>query len=383
MTRLVTVQARYVKPSRKNPMRGSGRIYRRADSQFWWCAYSHNGSTSRESTGQTEDVAARRFLRHRLRECGADKLGLRKFVGPANDKITAGELLEALQADFRLRELRGLKPAESHLARAKAAFGQYRAKEITAALVDAWYETEKARNALSVATMNRAISMLSQALRMGVERGILASTPSLRKLSELGRERKGFFEHSEFEAVLAHLPDYLQDFARFAYLTGWRKGEIASLTWADVDLAGKVIRLRPEHSKNAQGRLLALEGELWELVERCMAVRPIPGPATQLAAQVFHRFGHQIGDFRKSWAIACNAAGIPAKHFHDFRRTAARNLRRSGVPETVCMAITGHKTRSIFDRYSIVSETDLREAQDKLQEHLKSQPITTKVRKIG
>ena len=46
---------------------------------------------------------------------------------------------------------------------------------------------------------------------------------------------QGFFERPDLEAVVAALPAYLQDFTRFAYLTGWRKGEGISLKWTDVD----------------------------------------------------------------------------------------------------------------------------------------------------
>ena len=72
-------------------------------------------------------------------------------------------------------------------------------------------------------------------------------------------------------------------------------------------------------------------------------------------------------DFRETWANACKAAEVPGLLFHDLRRTAARNLRRAGIAEGVIMKIGGWRTRSVFERYAIVSQTDIAEALRKLE----------------
>ena len=91
---------------------------------------------------------------------------------------------------------------------------------------------------------------------------------------------------------------------------------------------------------------------------------------------VFHSDGQKIGDFRKAWKTACKKNGLEGVIVHDLRRCAARNLSRAGVPEAVAMEITGHKTRSMYRRYRIVDERDLREATERLQAHLQEQPKT-------
>jgi integrase len=244
---------------------------------------------------------------------------------------------------------------------------------VTEARIDR-YVTNRLADGKKHATVNRETQLLGQAFRLAVNRRMLTRAPYIRRLPERNA-RQGFFERAEFEAVVTYLPDYLKDFARFGYLSGWRKGEIAGLEWRDVDRDAKVVRLRPEASKTHEGRLLVLDGELWVLIERQWAVREIStDKGSCLISWVFHRKGHPIGDIRKAWKTACRKAGVPGKLFHDLRRTSVRNMVRAGVPERVAMEVSGHRTRSIFDRYHIVSERDLREAVRKTQAYLEMQP---------
>ena len=81
---------------------------------------------------------------------------------------------------------------------------------------------------------------------------------------------------------------------------------------------------------------------------------------------LFHRNGTRIRDFRGAWQQAVEHVGCPGRIPHDFRRSVVRNLVRAGVPDKIAMMLTGHKTRSVFDRYDIVSEADLRDGIQKL-----------------
>ncbi len=85
---------------------------------------------------------------------------------------------------------------------------------------------------------------------------------------------------------------------------------------------------------------------------------------------LFARGAKPILDFRESWKLACERAGVPHLLFHDLRRTAVRNLRRAGVAETVIMKITGHRRRSVFERYNITDHTDTQEAGRKAEDFL-------------
>ena len=189
--------------------------------------------------------------------------------------------------------------------------------------------------------------------------------------------RTGFFERHEIDTVVAHLPPVVDDIVRFAYRSGWRRGEVLSLRWEDVDRDAGEVRLRAEASKTGEGRCLPLEiGELKNVIERRWVAREyaLPDGTSGLSPFVFHRRGKPVKDFKRVWAAACTAAKVPARLFHDLRRSAVRDMIRAGVPQAVAQRISGHKTASIFNRYNITSDTDKREALRKLEAYRASRP---------
>lgn len=212
-------------------------------------------------------------------------------------------------------------------------------------------------------------------LTLAVENGDLHARPVVPTL-RIQNTRTGFLDGAELEAVIANLPDPLQPVARLTSLTGWRRGEIVSLTWAQVDFEYGTITLEVGTTKNDEGRIFPFGAlpALVELFEAQLAyTRAVERETGRIIPYVFHRFGGRpIGEFYDAWNTACETAGVPGMLFHDLRRTGARNLVRAGVPEKTAMKLIGHKTRSMFDRYNIVDSTDLRDGVARLAEYLQT-----------
>jgi integrase len=216
--------------------------------------------------------------------------------------------------------------------------------------------------------------LFGQAIRPFLQKHRLP-VPPIRKLPE-DNTREGFFSRAEIESVIKHLPKDLRDFTRWAYLTAWRKGEIASLRWSDVDVEGRTVRLSWRRSKNKKARTMTLSGEVAAIIERRSAARTnlVVKKGIEPDRVFFSDDGSPVQDFKKAWASACKGAGVPGRLFHDLRRSGIRNMTRAGVSRKVATAISGHRTEAIFARYDIADEEDLKEAVIKTQAYVETLP---------
>lgn len=288
--------------------------------------------------------------------------------------LCVGTLLDDLLQDYRING-KDHKWAEQvvrlHL---RPFFGASPVGRVTTSMIRDFVAKSQEAGAAN-ATTNRSLALLKRAFNLGRK----ATPPKVQRMPYIpmlkeNNVRKGFFEDADYRALLRTLPGHLKPVLTMAYWTGCRRGEILTLEWRQVDLRNGVIRLDPGATKNDEPRVVPLVSELREMLALQKAKRDEEFP--NCSRVFFDELGEPIVQLNKPWALACQAAGLvdaagkPTKLLHDCRRTGVRNLVRAGVPEKVCMAISGHKTRSIFDRYNIVSEADLMNAANRLQAYI-------------
>jgi len=341
-------------------MKGDGRDYQRG--RIWWIAYYRDGKEIRESSGSTKRKDAVRLLRQRIGEIA---MGAAHIPQPKRARMSGGvmkDLFDLVEQHWRLKQCSS-EANLAYLKRLRRRFARHPVRTCTTTAIN-HYMDAMLQSGRKPPTINREITVLRSALRLGYQHDLVPRLPIIKLLPDYS-VRDEYFTRTEIDMMLRHLSDNLQDLVLFAFLTGWRQGEILDLEWANINRTTGVIRLRPEQNKNRTVRVLALQGELVALINRRWQARKT---GSRLSSHVFHRAGHPLvrNDIRREWLNACKNAGLGHRRFHSLRRSAARNMSLDGVPEKVIMSIMGLKTRCMFDRYNIVTEADQRAYAERL-----------------
>jgi integrase-like protein len=364
-----------------------GSVYSRKATKFLWIKYLQHGRVIRESTQTDNIVKARRMLRDRE---GDVEKGVP--ITPDVGRITFDDASADLLNDYSINRKKTYDDARRRIRKHLSPFfGNRRMITITTTELRAYVtkrladgtpdrrkredrgteegpRTDVAKRPVSAGEINRELTVLKRMFSLAIQAGKLVHKPHFPMLRE-NNVRAGFFEREQYLSVLRHLPTSMQPVVTFAFVTGWRiNSEVLPLEWRQVDLKLGEVRLDPGTTKNLEGRVFYLTSELKELLkaQRKAANRVQRGQgmivqhvffhdSTTKAGAVGFRSGHRISEhgLYQAWCRARIAAGCPGSIPHDFRRTAIRNMVRAGIPERVAMKLSGHKTRSVFDRYKM------------------------------
>lgn len=345
---------------------GQGSLITLKGCRFWYAQYYDlNGRKIRESTKTEVKQEAEAFLRAALEKRD-------RGLAPLADvrKIKYRDLRAGLLANYEEKGNKSLtvrsKGEETimGLPQLDKFFG-YSATNPGPSVINISTDTarrfaqQRQEEGAGNAVINRSLACLRRMLRVAREENKIQNVPVIRLLKE-PPPRRGYVELDKFEELLAKLPARLHPYITFLYHCGGRRGEAELIQWEQVDLQRRFIRLEDTQTKTGEARIVPLPRCLVAMLEK---IEPKTG-------RVF-----DTTNIRKEWTRACAACGlgriIPVEGrkfdpryegltLHDFRRSAVRNLvTLAGVPERVAMKITGHKTRSVFDRYHIVSTEDL------------------------
>lgn len=280
--------------------------------------------------------------------------------GRSYDTKTLSELLDLVEKDYETSEYKSIKSLKSRLEHIREWFGNLRADQINDIDFIEYADHRKKKSQAANKTIKNELQVVLRALRLGK----IHPLPEMKDLPDAG-PRQGFFDDAKILAVTKRLPVYLRPPAWFGYYTGWRREEVFSLDWANgIDFSAGEIRLWT--SKNELARVFPMDvvPGLRALLESLDVQRKAWQKEGLIVPWVFARYlktkkqVRRMVDFRKAWDTACTGAGCPGMIFHDFRRSAARNLELAGWPRSLVMEWMGHETESMFHRYRIVSAAD-------------------------
>ena len=339
--------------------KGTAKPYRRGT--IWWIKYCvpEEEKPRRESSHSENKNEAIRLLNQRRAEI--DKRAV------SSSTSTLEDLLQLYLADQQKQKRHSHKQAEGYVRlHLQPAFGKVRAGNVTSNLINRFIQM-KQEQGYANASINRMLEALRRSFRLGLDAlpPLIYVAPKIELLEE-DNVREGFLEHADYLKLRDLLPDHQRLILVIGYHLGLRRGEILQLRWEQIDRQRNVIRLERKQTKSGKARVAPLYGELRGWLEMALPQRSEDCPF------VISYKGHGVSEIKTAWQTARKKANLPNALVHDLRRTAVRNMIRAGIPEKTAMLISGHSTRSMFDRYNIIDERDIVMAGHKLENYLGS-----------
>ena len=340
----------------------------------WWMKFYDQGKPIYRSTEQYEKRNANKVLQK-----AEGKIAEGQRESPKVHQTRFEDLEKDIQLDYELKGRKTWSRRQQHLAHLRKVFGKMKIKLITTDRLET-YVSKRLREEAAPATINRELDCLHRMMVLGARKTppTVGHIPHFPKMQE-DNVREGFFEHDAFLTLRAFVPVHIKVAMTIGYYTGMRKREIIGmngLRWEQVSLEEGSIRLKSQQTKTKESRVIYMAGDFLLVMMKAKQLRDLNFPH---CPYVCHINGKPFNDFQQGWKAACDRVGLSGKTFHDLRRNGVRNLIRAGVPETVAMRISGHKTRSVFDRYNITSEKDLKEAATRLADYLREEMVTLTV----
>jgi integrase len=326
----------------------------------WWIQYFRNGKRVRESSNSEKRKDAEKLLTIRKAESLTGK-----YIGQGGEKIRMAGLFQMVLDDQKRHGHKDLYNTKKRISKwLIPTFGKMRAGQFGSDHVDKYIDLRREAGAPN-STINRELSIIRRGFTLAMQSDPpkVERVPHIPKLPEQNT-RQGFVEHDTYLRIRDSLPGYARLALVIGYHTGARKGEILQLQWSMVDLSAREIRVPETLTKNKKPHVIPIYGEMVHWLQMARDERDANNPG---CVWVIHESGRHIGHFRRSWATATKAAGVPDLLFHDLRRSAVRNMERAGIPRSVAMDISGHQTESVYKRYAIVSPRDRKEATAKLE----------------